>query len=334
MHELMSNRGASGEIRTARRAQAAEVSGHESGRLRAFDMHHAPVLTPRRSEQLRSNSSRLRPHPTNGLSEQSSDAESHGNDQSEAGRCVEQRASNADLQATDRNPLPQLIDGDREQRPAHETPATDRVGDRQSDTRKPSAQHCGHSSEADDRNDHIENRDPLVVLHQAKPPSEGQQPSSRDSGRERHLEFDSMSPIAKVAHASRVGGVDREPALRTTARHRAPQRLQTTAAAEMQGMHIACTRRIGGSGLGRSGFSAFHGDAFSSRFVRRELYRAMAARTPPFHDPPPRTRRRPAGQPRPARGDDRRRAAAAVPGGRRRRGALSLKSLIRLQGPH
>ena len=33
MHELMSNRGASGEIRTARRAQDAEVSGDESGSL-------------------------------------------------------------------------------------------------------------------------------------------------------------------------------------------------------------------------------------------------------------------------------------------------------------
>ena len=33
MHELMSNRGASGEIRTARKAQDAEVSGDESGSL-------------------------------------------------------------------------------------------------------------------------------------------------------------------------------------------------------------------------------------------------------------------------------------------------------------
>ena len=32
MHELISNRGASGEIRTARRARNAEVSGDESGR--------------------------------------------------------------------------------------------------------------------------------------------------------------------------------------------------------------------------------------------------------------------------------------------------------------
>ena len=74
MHELISNRGASASIRTARRARKAEVSGDESGRLRAFDIHHAPVLTPRRSVQLRSKSSRLRMRQTNGLSEQSSDA--------------------------------------------------------------------------------------------------------------------------------------------------------------------------------------------------------------------------------------------------------------------
>ena len=213
------------------------------------------------------------PRRTQHHPEQSSEPDAHGGGHDDHWACQKERASKVERQASDRSSSLQLVDRDRDQGLAQETPATDRVGDRQSDTLKPSAQHCGHSSEAHDRNDHIENRDPLVVLHQAKPPSEGQQPSSRDSGRERHHDFDSMSPIAKVAHASRVGGVDREPALRTTARYRAPQRLQTTAAAEMQGMHIACTRRIGGSGLGRSGFSAFHGDAFSSRFVRRELYR-------------------------------------------------------------
>ena len=96
MHELISNRGASAKIRTARRARNAGVSGHESGRLRAFDMHHAPVLTPRRSEQLRSNSSRLRPHPTNGLSEQSSESDAHGGDHDDHWASHEERASNVE----------------------------------------------------------------------------------------------------------------------------------------------------------------------------------------------------------------------------------------------
>lgn len=72
----------------------AEVSGDESGSLCAFDIHRKPKLTPRRLMQLRSKSSRLRLRPTNGLSEQSSDAadaETHRDDHSDAWRSHEQR---------------------------------------------------------------------------------------------------------------------------------------------------------------------------------------------------------------------------------------------------
>jgi len=223
-------------------AEAAEVPGNESGCPCAPDIHREPTLMPRRLMQLRSKSSCLRLRPTNGLSDQSSDAETHRDDQSNDWRSHEQRASNVDLEATDRNPSPQLVDCDRERPPAYESPATDCVGDRRSYTRKPSTQHCWHNGQDDDRNDdptdRVEYREPLVQLHQAKPISESKQPSNRDPGDGHHHEFDSLPSFAKVAHASRVGGVDREPAFRTTARDRISQRLQATAAAEMHGVHI------------------------------------------------------------------------------------------------
>ena len=81
-----------------------------------------------------------------------------------------------------------------------------------------------------------------------------------------------MPSAAEVAHAPRVGRVEREPAFRTSARHHIAQGLQAPTAAETQGVHITRANRIGESGLGWRGFFAFHGCAFSSRFGDWELY--------------------------------------------------------------
>ena len=79
------------------------------------------------------------------------------------------------------------------------------------------------------------------MLHQAEPPSEAQQPSKHDSGGESHHELDSisMSSVAKVAQASRVGQVKRDPALWTMAWDLIPTRLHATSATELTAVHIA-----------------------------------------------------------------------------------------------
>jgi hypothetical protein len=48
MHELIGNRGTLGEIRTARRARNAEVSGDESRRVLSLGLRGAPVSASRR----------------------------------------------------------------------------------------------------------------------------------------------------------------------------------------------------------------------------------------------------------------------------------------------
>jgi hypothetical protein len=99
------------------------------------------------------------------------------------------------------------------------------------------------------------------VLHQAEPPSEAQQPSNHDSGGESHHELDSMPSVAKVAHASRVGRVKRDPAFWTTTWDLIPQRLHATSATEMTGVHIARTRSVGVNRLSWVGFATCHGCA-------------------------------------------------------------------------
>ena len=99
------------------------------------------------------------------------------------------------------------------------------------------------------------------MLHQAEPASEAQQPSNHDSGGESHHELDSMSSVAKVAHASRVGRVKRDSAFWTTTWDLIPQRLLATSATEMPGVHIARTRSFGVNRLGWVGFATCHGFA-------------------------------------------------------------------------
>ncbi len=99
------------------------------------------------------------------------------------------------------------------------------------------------------------------MLHQAEPPSEGQQPSNHDSGGESHDELHSIPSVAKVAHASRVGRVKRDPAFRTTTWDLIPQRLHAMSATEMTGVHVARTRSVGVNRLGWVGFATCHGCA-------------------------------------------------------------------------
>jgi len=203
------------------------------------------VQRPMRVMRLLPKSSRLRPSPTDDYSDQTSESDAHGGGHGDHWPSHNERASKVEPQVSDRSSLLQIVDRDREQRPAQETPATDRVGDRQSDTRKPSAQDRGHSSKADDRNEEVEDREPSVVLHQAEPPSEAQQPSNHYSGGESHDELHSIPSVAKVAHASRVGRVKRDPAFRTTTWDLIPQRLHATSATEVTGVHVARTCNLG-----------------------------------------------------------------------------------------
>jgi hypothetical protein len=70
-----------------------------------------------------------------------------------------------------------------------------------------------------------------------------------------------MPSVAKVAHASRVGRVKRDPAFRTTTWDLIPQRLHATSATEMTGVHIARKRSVGVNRLGWVGFATCHGCA-------------------------------------------------------------------------
>lgn len=99
------------------------------------------------------------------------------------------------------------------------------------------------------------------MLHQAESPSEAQQPSNHDSGGESHHELDSMPSVAKVAHASRVGRVKRDPAFWTKTWDLIPQRLHATSATEMTGVHLARPRRIGANRLSWVGFATCPGCA-------------------------------------------------------------------------
>lgn len=67
-----------------------------------------------------------------------------------------------------------------------------------------------------------------------------------------------MSSVAKVAHASRVGQIKRDPAFWTTTWDLIPQRLHATSATEMTGVHIARTRSVGVNWLSWVGFAACH----------------------------------------------------------------------------
>ena len=99
------------------------------------------------------------------------------------------------------------------------------------------------------------------MLHQAEPLSEAQQPSNHDSGGESHHELDSMPSVAKVAHASRVGRVKRDPAFWTKTWDLIPQRLHATSATEMPGVHLARPRSVGVNRLSWVGFATCHGFA-------------------------------------------------------------------------
>ena len=70
-----------------------------------------------------------------------------------------------------------------------------------------------------------------------------------------------MPSVAKVAHASRVGRVKRDPAFWTTTWDLIPQRLLATSATEMTGLHIARTRSVGVNRLSWVGFATCHGCA-------------------------------------------------------------------------
>ena len=70
-----------------------------------------------------------------------------------------------------------------------------------------------------------------------------------------------MRSFAKVAHASRVGRVKRDPAFRTTTWDLIPQRLHAMSATEMTGVHVARTRSVGVNRLGWVGFATCHGCA-------------------------------------------------------------------------
>ncbi len=109
------------------------------------------VKRPMRAMRLLPKYSRLPLSPTDDHSDQTSDSDAHGGGQGDYGASHKRRASKADLQASNRSSCCNWsiaiasIDQPKKFQ-------LDRVGDRRSDTRKPSAQDRGYSSKADDRN--------------------------------------------------------------------------------------------------------------------------------------------------------------------------------------